>query len=250
LFGFKRDIKKEKFFINWKEHKVKLTIHHEHRKDSRVSISKSGVNIRLPLLLPEFEKKRLIDKFVIWAKERLDEKPYFHLDKYKSYKDGDELELFDKTYLIRLKNDESAKNSAQVKQGTLIISASPQSDQASMDKLVSQLIYKLIAKKYKPIVWDWLNDLNAQHNFGELKSIRMKNNSTNWGSCSNKGNINISVRLLLAPREVVDYVLIHELAHLQQQNHGAEYWKIVEKACPNFKKYEKWLKSNARKCII
>ena len=250
MFGFKRDIKKEKYFISWKEHKVKLTIHHESRKDSRVSISKSGVNIRLPLLLPEFEKKRLIDKFIVWAKERLDEKPYFHLDKYKRYKNEDELVLFDKTYKIFITSHASSKNSAKIKGENIHVNIATQHDQTSQDKLVSTLIYKLIARKYKEQIWHWLNDLNEIHQFGQLNGLRMKNNTTNWGSCSNKGNINISVRLLLAPRAVVEYVLIHELAHLQQQNHSAKYWALVAKACPNYERHEKWLKSNAKNCII
>lgn len=250
MFGFKRDIKKEKYFINWKEHKVKLTIHHESRKDSRVSISKSGVNIRLPLLLPEFEKKRLVDKFVQWAKERLDEKPYFQLDKFRRYIDGETLELFDQTYTIHIDKAVTGKNSAQIKGAAIRIKLMPQGDALVQDKIVSNLVYKLIAKKYKALIWSWLNDLNETHSFGQLNSVRMKNNTTNWGSCSNKGNINISVRLLLAPKDVVAYVLIHELAHLQQQNHSAKYWKIVAKACPNYEVHEKWLKTNAKNCII
>lgn len=250
MFGFKRDIKKEKYFITWKEHKVKLTIHHESRKDSRVSISKSGVNIRLPLLLPEFEKKRLVDKFILWAKERLDEKPYFHLDKFKSYKDGDKVELFDQSYALHIDEHASNKNSAQIVGSAIFIKVRPNENKHDFDKIVSNLVYKVIAKRYKPRLWTWLNTLNEAHEFGQLNSIRMKNNTTNWGSCSSKGNINISVRLLLAPKEVVNYVLIHELAHLQQQNHSPKYWKLVDKACPNYRIQEKWLKTNAKNCII
>lgn len=250
MFGFKKNIKKEKYFITWKEHKVKLTVHHESRKDSRVSISKSGVNIRLPLLLPEFEKKRLIDKFILWAKERLDEKPYFQLDKFKSYENGEQVQLYDQSYTLQIDQHASNKNSAQLIGNTIFIKVIPNESKQELDKIVSKLVYKVIAKKYKPRLWTWINTLNEAHCFGKLNSIRMKNNTTNWGSCSSKGNINISVRLLLAPKEVVEYVLIHELAHLQQQNHSAKYWKIVAIACPNYSLQEKWLKTNAKNCII
>lgn len=250
MFGFKRDIKKEKYFISWRDNKVKLTIHHENRKDSRVSLTKSGVNIRLPILLPEFEKKRLVDKFISWAKERLEEKPHFHYDKYKKYKHGDQVNLFDHSYTIHLTTSKNGKKKGVMLRDVIMLSLASQEDQEVYDKTVSQMIYKLIARKYKAILWDWLCTLNEAHQFGTLHSMRMKNNSTNWGSCSNKGNINISVRLLLAPKDVVEYVLIHELAHLQQQNHSAKYWTIVEQACPDYLLHEKWLKTNAKNCVI
>ena len=123
-------------------------------------------------------------------------------------------------------------------------------DKEIYEKMLSQMIYKALARKYKPVVWDWLQTLNNKHSFGQLNSLRMKNNSTNWGSCSNRGNINISIRLLLAPKEVVEYVLIHELSHLQHQNHGPKFWKRVEKACPDYKRHESWLKRNAKNCVI
>tara|TARA_B100001093_G_C26852685_1_gene1025844 strand:- start:3015 stop:3767 length:753 start_codon:yes stop_codon:yes gene_type:complete len=250
LFGFKRNIKKEKYFISWQDNKVKLTVHHENRKDSRVSLTKSGVNIRLPILLPEFEKKRLIGKFIDWAKERLDEKPYFHYDKYKKYKDQDQLTLYDSIYTLHLSKSGLGKNKGRLTGSDIKLALIEQIDQEVYDKTVSHMIYKLLAKKYKPILWDWLCQLNAKHAFGELKSMRVKNNSSNWGSCSNRGNINISIRLLLAPKEVIEYVLIHELSHLSEQNHGSNFWSRVEQACPNYRKSEKWLKTHAKSCVI
>lgn len=249
MFGFKRNIKKEKYFIDWKDNKVKMTIYHENRKDSRVSLSKSGVNIRLPLLLPEFEKKRLIEKFVIWVKERLNEKPHFHYDKYRKYTHQEVLTLFDQDYTILLDHNTRRNPEGILKKNTLSLFVAKEEKEV-YEKTVSQLVYKLLAKKYKPIIWNWLVELNEKHKFGDLKSMRMKNNSTNWGSCSSKGNINISIRLLLAPKDVVEYVLIHELAHLQQQNHSEAFWTLVAEACPNFKKHEIWLKQHAKNCVI
>lgn len=249
MFGFKSDIKKEKFHFVWNGNKVKLTIYHENRKNSRVSLTQSGVHIRLPILLPEFEKKRLVDQFVEWAKQRLDEKPHFHYDRYKAYHHGDQLQLFDQTYLIKI-SPTTGRSQVRIKGEIIALHLEEIQDKEVYEKTVSQMIYKALAKKYKPLVWEWLSALNEKHHFGDLKSLRMKNNSTNWGSCSNRGNINISIRLLLAPKDVVEYVLIHELAHLQHQNHGPKFWKKVEQACPNYKAHEAWLKENAKNCVI
>ena len=63
-------------------------------------------------------------------------------------------------------------------------------------------------------------------------------------SCSTAGNLNFNWRLVLAPREVLDYVVIHELAHRREMNHSAAFWRIVEVEMPDYRKYRDWLKKN------
>lgn len=63
-----------------------------------------------------------------------------------------------------------------------------------------------------------------------------------WGSCSSKGNLNFSWRLIMAPLRVVDYVVVHELAHLEIRNHSKDFWIKVKTIMPDYKEYEEWLK--------
>lgn len=65
-----------------------------------------------------------------------------------------------------------------------------------------------------------------------------------WGSCSEKGNLSFSWRLVLAPSRVMDYVISHEVAHLLEFNHGTEFWIIVAKLCPRYKNAKRWLEKN------
>lgn len=74
------------------------------------------------------------------------------------------------------------------------------------------------------------------------KSVKLRNQKSRWGSCSSRGSIQINWRLIGAPIHVIDYILIHELAHLQHMNHSERFWNLVRQHCPEFEEAEKWLK--------
>lgn len=79
--------------------------------------------------------------------------------------------------------------------------------------------------------------------------ITIRNQKSRWGSCSAKGNLNFNVGLLLAPPEVLDYVVVHELCHRKEMNHSPKFWAEVSKLIPDYKQHEKWLKDNGRAII-
>ncbi|MDO5156863.1 MAG: SprT family zinc-dependent metalloprotease [Eubacteriales bacterium] len=74
--------------------------------------------------------------------------------------------------------------------------------------------------------------------------ITIRNQKTRWGSCSGKGNLNFNCLLMLAPTEVIDYVVVHELCHRIEMNHSKAFWSEVERVLPDYKSAKKWLKDN------
>lgn len=76
--------------------------------------------------------------------------------------------------------------------------------------------------------------------------IRISSARTRWGSCSSRGTLSFTWRLVLTPLEIIDYVIVHELAHLHQPNHSSKFWAIVEQTLPDFKRRRAWLKKNGR----
>ena len=79
--------------------------------------------------------------------------------------------------------------------------------------------------------------------------ITVRNQKTGWGSCSSKGNLNFNCLLMLAPPEVLDYVVVHELCHRKQMNHSKAFWLEVEKVLPDYKEVRKWLKEEGSQMI-
>lgn len=81
------------------------------------------------------------------------------------------------------------------------------------------------------------------------RRIALKEMRTRWGSCSIKGNLNFNWKLILMPEPVIDYVVVHELTHLKEMNHGKRFWALVEKECPTWRERRKWLTKNGREYV-
>lgn len=84
-------------------------------------------------------------------------------------------------------------------------------------------------------------ELAHQHGMKPLR-ITVRGARSKWGSCSVRGHIMLNWRLALAPQWVIDYVILHELMHLKEHNHGPKYWQLVEGAFPERRNAEAWLK--------
>lgn len=76
--------------------------------------------------------------------------------------------------------------------------------------------------------------------------ITIRDQKTRWGSRSSSGTLSFNWRLMLAPKEVLDYVVIHELCHIKQMNHSKAFWMEVENVMPDYKIYRDWLKENGK----
>ncbi|MEL6794525.1 MAG: SprT family zinc-dependent metalloprotease, partial [Pseudomonadota bacterium] len=72
--------------------------------------------------------------------------------------------------------------------------------------------------------------------------ISMRDPKGRWGSCSAKGDLNFSWRLAMAPPAVLDYVAVHEAAHLREMNHGPQFWALVERLRPDWRVQRNWLR--------
>ena len=86
-----------------------------------------------------------------------------------------------------------------------------------------------------------LAELAALHGF-TYNNVRIKHNVSNWGSCSELGNINLNLNLMRVPEHLRDYVMLHELCHLRYMDHGPEFHALLEEVCPDHRTLARELK--------
>ncbi|UXF00337.1 hypothetical protein IB67_01770 [Fervidobacterium riparium] len=82
------------------------------------------------------------------------------------------------------------------------------------------------------------------------KKVVVKDAKTRWGSCSTKGTISLNWRLIMAPVGIVEYVIVHELAHIAHPDHSPEFWRFVGKFVPDYRLFRNWLKKNGKSLFL
>jgi predicted metal-dependent hydrolase len=83
----------------------------------------------------------------------------------------------------------------------------------------------------------------------KFNKINIKNQKTRWGSCSRKGNLNFNYKIALLPKELSDYIIVHELCHLKEFSHSQKFWNLVAKVLPNYLNIREDLRKSSLKFI-
>jgi predicted metal-dependent hydrolase len=231
------------------EYKVPLRIHIERRSTIRIAVGKDNVLLRVPLfastnLLTHIKTAEEWLTGISESQPELLEK--YHVSKYE-LRTG--LQLLGKDqYILKLEvSDSQDLGEIKLSNTDLVIKIPSSIDEFEKRIMVRNLLSKLFAKRYKKFVEERVRFWNERFFQKNVKSVTLRYNSTNWGSCSTTGKINISTRSLLLPLDVFDYILVHELSHLVEMNHSDRFWNVVKKVMPNYETAEKWIRDNASK---
>jgi predicted metal-dependent hydrolase len=229
------------------DQELPIDIFREKRNNVRISLGKNAVLYRVPHFLDDAQIESQLRGFIPWLEKQVKAGNTQHYN-FREYQDGELLQVGERSYTIHITEAPSQQHKAQLLNGNqIILQLSDKVRGPERWKSVAHLLSRLIGKHFKPEIERRIHELNEMHFKQPINSIRLKYNYTNSGSCSKAGNINLSTRLLFAPKEVQDYVIIHELAHLIELNHSSRFWALVEAAMPNYKEQEAWLKQHSRK---
>ena len=227
------------------------------RTSWRFAFAKGGkLNVRIPLLQSEGEAD-LLREIQKRLSDRMTQKPdtYYEFFTPKLYYGGDTLFLSGQEYTLDVFIEARKTNTGKLvivqKKKMIYFRLDAYMEERARQTAIGTLLSRIISADCLPEFSKRVRELNAQF-FGKynkkIKDIKFKYNHSNWGSCSTTGNLNFSSRLLFAPIDVQNYVIIHELAHLVEMNHSGDFWVLVAKAMPDYEEKEQWLKENGTAC--
>lgn len=221
----------------------------ERRQSARAAVGTKQLILRCPLYLSKPQKAQTWSWFMNWLRKVETEQPdaFNHL-KMKEYQSGSTLQVGKREYTIQIEQANRKTVGGRLEKNRIQVFLPKGTDAGQSSKAIKTVLSRLVAKDFLPEIKQRVYQLNEKY-FGEtISDVRLKYNTSNWGSCSSNQIINLSTRLLFAPQVVIDYVIVHELAHLIEANHSKKYWKLVAERMPEYKEYERWLKENGRMC--
>lgn len=227
--------------IEHKGVKIEYTIEYRKRKSVELTIDAAGVvRVKAPKGSEESAVQAIVFKKRDWIIEKLE--LMFSRGKRietKTYEDGETfLFLGKKLKLVIYYRDVQSANIALI-ENELIISC-PENYDA---KALSELIEKHYRKELKKVIENRVKFF--QSNFKvKPKKVLIKEQKTRWGSCSSERNINFNWKLIMAPIEIIDYLVVHEMCHLVHMNHSKSFWTLVGKILPDYKIRQNWLNKN------
>jgi predicted metal-dependent hydrolase len=204
----------------------------------RIDFAKNSITLTHPFFVSErvaidFLQSKYDWIYMNFAKKKIKEqsaKSDFNLQ----IVDGEKISICGRIY--NLKNDTNAVG-VFTSDNNLIVSGN--------SEFISRRVKDFAKKEFVKYIRDYIRNQLPEFQ-SRIKNISMKDTTSRWGSCSSVGNLSFSYRVAFAPKFVIDYLIVHELCHLQEMNHSKNFWKLVDKYLPagDAKLARNWLTKN------
>jgi predicted metal-dependent hydrolase len=223
---------------------IPIKVRKEYRRNIRYSITGKSINVLIPKGIINHSVDKILDEVKDWARVEFEKKPEL-LNRFRVivYQNGEFIRVFGKDFkLLIFPESRKGLSGKVIDQQYIELRVPAGADEHLLHKAIGQLLSRVLSDYFHKDIVARVQYYNQSYFQEKIESIRLKNNQSNWGSCSSKKNINLSSRLLFAPTDVLDYVIVHELAHLKEMNHSARFWKIVRDVMPDYEDKELWLK--------
>ena len=211
-------------------------------KTISLRVKNQEVVLSVPKFVSDDEIFSIIDNKINWIRNKLsNEKSY--RNKKRKYNNGDKFLYFGSEYLLKIK--ESKIDNIYLDKNYIIIETKDYTNKDNIKNII-QNWYINESKKYlikTNSYYEILIGVSAKKLlFGKYKS--------KWGSCNSNKTISYDWRIIMAPLEVIHYLIIHELCHIKHPNHSKHFWNYVEKYMSDYRIQIKWLKINSHKLFL
>ncbi len=207
------------------------------RRTVALIIERDGtLTVRAPMRAPKYLIDQFIQQKADWIVRAQEKIKSARLPPTKLYQDGEKFLYLGASYDLKLVAAQRA--ALQFDNGFTLRHNARNKAEALFTRWYKERAFEIIAERVKQYA--------RQFEFAP-KRVKISSAKTRWGSCSHDGSLNFTWRLVMAPLDVIDYVVLHELAHLRVKNHSPKFWKAVEEIFPEYKKQRKWLRENGER---
>lgn len=222
---------------------MKIEIHQiirSRRKTLALIVKGDGsLIVRAPMRTPQYRIEEFVTEHHSWIEKKRAEMQSLGTLPAKQYLPGEQFMFLGRAFPLEL-----VKNQQQ----PLILNGSFRLSE-SVWKHANRIFEHWYREQARKIILERVNAYANGYGF-HYHAIKITSAQTRWGSCSVNGSLNFSWRLILAPLEQVDYVIVHELVHTVHHNHSKQFWMRVEAIMPDFKERQKWLRKHGPQLMV
>ncbi len=234
-------------FILINQKKIPIHIRKSDRA-KRMSLRIDDKKPEVLLTLPHFALKLQINHFIKkqsdWIEKNWNRALEISNKRLKhSYSNGDLFFYLGDKVQLKILASQFKRKKARIRGDVLEIRLYRYTKASEAKSMIKKTVEDFYKKKASEVIYDRLSFYNEHYQL-KYNRVSFRNQKTRWGSCSSAKNLNFNWRLIMAPIEIIDYVVVHELCHLKEMNHSSKFWGHVAEIVPNHKERKKWLKEN------
>jgi predicted metal-dependent hydrolase len=220
------------------------TIERRRRRTVGVVVRRDGcVEVHAPLSTPDAEVRRIVEKFRPWVERKREEvKDVLRRRRRRRFQDGDEIPFLGGTLRLSVvEQPRPAMESVVREEDRLVVRVPTELTPTARSAVVRYAVVRWLLDQAREIFHQ--HHVAAARKVGDAaKRVVVKDMASRWGSCGPDRKMSLNWRLVLAPPHVVEYVLVHELCHIEHPNHSRKFWAKVARYCTRWREGRTWLR--------
>ena len=222
--------------VNLDGTQVTYTLNRTHRRRSiGLRIDNHGLTVNMPLRASEKWLQDVLQNKAHWVVKKL-ETWQSHRPASPQWRDGQSLFFMGEVITLRVIVSLFA-TPPLLEDSQLFVHVTQDTNETLIEQIVTQWYQREAKKLFQECVEHFAPLMNVTPRIMKISSA-----STQWGSCTTRGDVRLNWQLIKLPLHLIDYVVVHELAHLIEMNHSAAFWQVVEITCPDYAKRRRELK--------
>lgn len=224
--------------------KGNYSIEYDVRRSQKATKARIDVGLdTVRVVLPEessLDPERFLENNIEWVLDKKEEYDSFKQKiPVREFQEGNKIPFLGKERNIEIKN----QNKHEITENSIRIA-----ERYIGDKDLKEKVKEVLRKEAKDLIKEKVKKF-SQKAGSEYNKVYVRDQKTKWGSCSSKDNLSFNWRVSLGPEKVVNYVIAHEIAHLENKKHNEKFWKKVKEIYPDYRKGYEWLENKSHKLV-